>query len=273
MSDAPKQPTTRPVAEVPSALARFDAFEAAVDGRRPALFLDYDGTLTPIVDRPELAVLSPRAREVVDAVARRLPVAVISGRDRADVARLVGIDSLTVAGSHGFDIRVAGGGEIHHQVGGDMGKDLDAVEHALRQRLDAIPGSLIERKKFSLAAHYRLVAPERADAVKAAVAEVVAAHPGLKTKPGKMVLEIQPDIDWHKGRAVEWLLEALKLNRPDVIPVFIGDDVTDEDAFGTLQGRGLGIVVADAGETRQTAADFRLDDPDAVLDFLERLTR
>ncbi len=273
MTDPHPQPTPRPARDVPPALTDFDAVAAALRGRRPALFLDYDGTLTPIVDRPDLAVLSEAARATVARVAARLPVAVISGRDRADVARLVGIDTLTVAGSHGFDIAAPGGRVIHSAAGGDVGAALDAVETDLHRRLDSVPGSLIERKKFSIAAHYRLVPPGRADEVRQAVAAVVAAHPGLKAKPGKMVLEIQPDIDWHKGRAVLWLLETLGLDRDDTVPVFIGDDVTDEDAFRTLHGRGLGFVVADADEDRPTVADFRLDDPDAVLELLERLAR
>lgn len=263
-----------PIAGLPHALAP-GAVEAALAGRRPAVFLDYDGTLTPIVDRPELAVLAESARAVVQSLAGRLPVAVISGRDRADVERLVGLDHLVYAGSHGFDIRAPGIGTFAPDLAGDVAPLLDRAEAMLRDRLDGLDGALVERKRFTIAAHYRLVAPDRAAGVAAAVEAVVAALPALKAKPGKMVLELQPAVDWHKGQAVLWLLGRLGLDRPDVCPLFLGDDVTDEDAFRALHGRGIGIVVADpaADPGRTSHAGWRLDDAGQVVALLDRLGR
>lgn len=264
----------RPIGALPSALDDFASLEARLGGRRAAVFLDYDGTLTPIVDRPDMAILSPEARAVVAALARRLPVAVISGRDRADVERLVGVDGLVYAGSHGFDIRLPDGRELRHEAAGDVAPLLDRAARRLERALSEIPGALIERKRFSLAAHYRLVAPARAAAVRAAVDDALAAEPGrLKVKPGKMVFEVQPAMDWDKGKALLWLLRALGLDDAGVAPLFLGDDVTDEDAFAVLRDRGVGIVVAAAHEVdgRATRADFRLADPGEVLSFLRRL--
>lgn len=265
----------RPIAALPSALGDFAAFERRLAGRRPAIFLDYDGTLTPIVDRPDMAVLSAEARGVVAAVARRLPVAVISGRDRADVERLVGVGGIAYAGSHGFDIRLPDGRQLRHEAAQDVAPLLGRTAGRLRDALEGIAGALIEGKRFSLAVHYRLVAPERAADVRAAVEAALAAEPGLKVKPGKMVFELQPAMDWDKGKALLWLLEALGLDHAGVAPLFLGDDVTDEDAFAALLDRGIGIVVAAADEAdgRVTHADFRLDDPAAVLAFLRRLER
>lgn len=269
------RPIRRPVAELPSALDAFESVQSRLGTRQPALFLDYDGTLTPIVDRPELAVLSDRARAVVAAVARHRTVCIVSGRDRPDVEALVGIDGLAFAGSHGFDIRTADGRAIEEHAAGDIAPLLDRTQARLRQRLEGVEGALIERKAFSIAAHYRLVAPDRADAVRQAVAAAVTAEPGLKAKTGKMVFEIQPDIDWDKGRAVLWLFEALELSLERTVPLFLGDDVTDEDAFAALQGRGIGIVVAaldEGAQERTSFADYRLDDPDQVIALLRRLT-
>ena len=246
---------------------------AAIDGRRPAIFLDYDGTLTPIVARPELAILGSAARAAIQRLAQRLPVAVISGRDRQDVEQLVGIDNLVFAGSHGFDIRVPGRGQLKHEVGGEYGPVLERAEAELRRRVEPIAGALIEHKKLSVAAHYRQVAEHDLPAFFAAVDAVESSQPDLKRMRGKKVFEFEPKLDWDKGKAVRWLLRALDLEGPEVVPLFFGDDVTDEDAFVELQGDGLGVVVAtpDDDPDRMTAAGFRVDEPAEVLAVLERL--
>lgn len=260
------------VAEVPSAVDDFDALRERLAGRSPVIFLDYDGTLTPIVERPDLAILDDEARAVVDALARALPVAVVSGRDRPDVERLVGLDSLIYAGSHGFDVTVPGQGPLDHGAG-DFTELLDRTEDALHAGLDAIPGTLIERKKFSIAAHYRQVADADYPAFRAALDKVLGSIPGLKEKPGKKVFEIQPAVDWDKGKCVLFLLDALGLNDAGHVPMFFGDDVTDEDAFVALHDRGVCVVVADDTDPdRRTAAPFRVDDPDALIALLRRLT-
>ncbi|MGC2856632.1 trehalose-phosphatase [Novispirillum sp. DQ9] len=263
----------RRVADIPSALDAFDALQARLGGRRPVIFLDYDGTLTPIVERPDLAVLSDEARGVVGALARALPVAVVSGRDRPDVQRLVGLDSVIYAGSHGFDVTVPGKGPLEHGAGEDFTALLDGVAERLHAALDPIPGALLERKKFSIAAHYRQVADADTPAFRAALDAIVAATPGIKEKPGKKVFELQPAIDWDKGKCVLFLLDALSLDDGGHVPMFFGDDVTDEDAFTALHDRGIGVVVADdADPARRTAAHFRVADPDELIALLRRLT-
>jgi len=264
-------PSPRPVATLPSALERFDALRRRLAGRTPALFLDYDGTLTPIVARPELAILSDAARATVARVARTLPTAVISGRDRADVTALVGIDGLVYAGSHGFDIFVPGRGELHLAGSADFAAPLDVLEAELRTRVGDIPGALIERKRYSIAAHYRQVTTADYPRFRDGLDQALAAVQDIREKPGKKVFDFQPAIDWDKGRCVLALLETLGLGDAGYLPIFFGDDVTDEDAFRALHGRGLGVVVAGADEARESAADFRVDDPDAVLALLARL--
>lgn len=259
------------VAALPSALDCYQELRHRLGNRQPALFLDYDGTLSPIAPRPDLATLDDAARAVVARAARRLPVAIISGRDRADVERLVAIAGLATAGSHGFDIRLADGREMVSAALDTFGAVLDAAASRLAADLEGVAGALLERKRFSLAVHYRLAAPAEAGVVCDAVARLLAESPRLTMTPGKMVFELLPKLDWDKGKAVLWLRHALALEQAP--PLFIGDDVTDEDAFRAVHGIGIGIVVADpaADPHRRTAASYRLDDPPAVLRFLERL--
>ncbi len=267
---------TRRISELPSALDRGDEIAGKLSGKRAAVFLDYDGTLTPIVERPELAVLSDSMRSIVRALAERCSVAVVSGRDRPDVEKLVGIDNLIFAGSHGFDIAAPGGRAIQREEGAEFADLLENVKARLNREVAPIEGSLIEPKKSSVAVHYRLVAEADRPRVQAVVDAILAEHDRLRVTPGKMVYEIQPKLDWNKGKAVLWLLEALDLSHPDVLPMYFGDDVTDEDAFRALAGRGLGVFVgsvAEAGADRPTDADYAVANPDEAGKLLDSLAR
>jgi alpha,alpha-trehalase len=244
--------------------------------RQPAVFLDYDGTLTPIVDRPDEALISDAMRDAVRRLARRCSVCVVSGRDRPVVQQLMGIDDLIVAGSHGFDIWSPSGGTIQRHEGGEFGELLGRVTERLRDGLASISGSLIESKRSSVAVHYRLVEASERPRVREIVDGTLAEHPEeLQVTPGKMVFEIQPRIDWNKGKAVLHLLDALELDDASVVPVYVGDDITDEHAFEALAGRGIGILVGRANDPevagRRTAAEFVLRDPGEVQQLLDLL--
>jgi trehalose 6-phosphate phosphatase len=193
----------------------------------------------------------------------------------------MGIDDLIVAGSHGFDIWSPAGGEIQREVGVGFADLLEEVNESLHREMDPIEGALIEPKKTSVAAHYRLVSEGEKAKIKGIVDAVLAEHPDeLKVTPGKMVYEIQPNVEWDKGKAVVYLLEALGLDRGDVVPMYLGDDITDEHAFEVLAGpspRGIGIFVGRADDPevagRTTSADFVLRTVKEVERFLDTLAR
>jgi trehalose-phosphatase len=237
--------------------------------RRRLLLLDYDGTLTPIVERPEDAHLPAATRRALEELAATIPVAILSGRDLDDVRAMVGIGSIAYAGSHGFDIVTATGDR--HQWAKEYLPDLDDAGVDLAPLVDAIAGARVERKRFAIAVHYRQVAPPERPAVEAAVERVARAHPRLRRTGGKMVAELRPDVDWDKGSALRWLLQVLELDRPDVVAVYVGDDETDEDAFRQVRATGLGVVVRGEADDRPTLARRALADPDEVRTFLERL--
>lgn len=252
---------------IPSALDRLDDIIASEPRKRFAVFLDYDGTLTPIVSRPEDAWLADSTRQVIGELAARVPVAILSGRDLNDVRRRVDVDGIVYAGSHGFDI--AGPG-FRRELGADYLPDLDAAEKELHDPLDEIPGAQLERKRFSVAAHYRNVSENDLSAFTQAVEAVAARHCELRCIDGKKVIELLPSIDWDKGKAVLWLIETLGLTREHVLPIYIGDDMTDEDAFRALNRCGVGILVSEQSEP--TAATYSLKNPTEVERFLCGLT-
>jgi trehalose 6-phosphate phosphatase len=269
---------TGQIGDLPHALENSDELARRLAERRPAVFLDYDGTLTPIVDRPEDAVISESMRDAIRRLAGRCPVVIVSGRDRSVVQELMGVEDLVVAGSHGFDIWSPEGGTIEHEVGDGFEGLLDEVKERLRAQTSSIEGALVEPKKASVALHYRLVAQEERPRVKELVDTLLAEHPDeLKVTPGKMVYEVQPKIDWDKGKAVLYLLGALDLEREDVVPIYLGDDITDEDAFEALEGRGIGIFVGRADDPevsgRTTSADYVLHTTQEVERFLDTLAR
>jgi trehalose 6-phosphate phosphatase len=254
---------------LPSALQDFQEIAAIVEGKRLAVFLDYDGTLTPIVSQPEDALLAESTRQAVEALATRCTVAVISGRGLADLRALVGIEALIYAGSHGFEIAGPAGMHLEHEVGSGFLPLLDEVRNEVEPLLAAVPGARIERKKFSVAVHYRNVQPGAEAAVKSIVDGVLSRHPTLRVSPGKKVWDVQPDIEWNKGKALLWLLDVLGLNSPSALPLYIGDDLTDEDAFRVLRGRGLTIMVRE--EPGRTSAGWALNNTCDVRRFLELL--
>ncbi|MEJ2635162.1 MAG: trehalose-phosphatase [Calditrichia bacterium] len=255
--------------DLPSALQKEDEIQKRLGCNTLSVFLDYDGTLTPIVSRPEDAVLSSEVRSVLRKLAGLCKLAIVSGRDRKDVMHLVDLDQLYYAGSHGFDISGPDGMHMENEGGKKCLPDLEEAEKALRQKLGKIEGAQVERKRFSIAAHFRNVKEENIAEFRQIVNGVLKEHPKLRKGTGKKILELQPDIDWDKGKAVMWLLHALDLDKPDVLPLYIGDDITDEDAFSALSGRGIGILVGDHG--KPTSAKYGLKNVPQTREFLQKL--
>jgi len=253
------------------AMDSLDDFRARIGERRIALFLDYDGTLTPIVDRPERAVLSGEARAALHRIADRMPTAIVSGRALEDVAAMVGMDELIYAGNHGLQIRGPEGTAIAHEPGRAFAEDMARFATRAAGAVARVEGARIEDKRFSLTIHYRASPPGQVPGLEAALDELLADEPRLRKHRGKKVFEVRPELDWHKGKAVLWLLSELGLDGPEVAPVYVGDDVTDEDAFRAIEGRGIGVLVAPSPQP--SAASYRLPSPATVPAFLDELAR
>jgi trehalose 6-phosphate phosphatase len=141
----------------------------------------------------------------------------------------------------------------------------------LRSELDNIDGVIIEDKGLTASVHYRIVAPEKLGELKRIFTEITKPYVmagQIKIGRGKKVLEIRPNIDWDKGKAVLWIIDALNPGG-EVLPIYIGDDKTDEDAFRALGGKGITILVSNT--PRKSNAEYFLRDVNEVKLFLEKL--
>ena len=256
--------------DLSDALTDYDLTRQISD-KAVAVFCDYDGALTPIVDRPEDARIPASTLHALEALADLTVVGIVSGRDLADVMSMVPTERVWFAGSHGFDVRPPDGAPEAFPEGVAALPALDVAERQLTDRLGAIEGAWAERKRFAIAVHHRATPETQVAELESLVAEIAAGHDELRMTGGKKIFELRPDIDWHKGKAVRWLVEAAGLDPATTLAVFIGDDVTDEDGFAEVRSRGVGVVVG--SEDRYTAAHLRLADPDATRRLLEDLAR
>jgi len=275
----------------PSALISFEAISDLAGSKRLALFLDYDGTLSPIVDNPENALMSDEMRAALRHAASLFPTAIISGRSRDKVFDFVKLNELYYAGSHGMDImgpvrKTTDSNGVECIRSTDVhGKEVNLFQPAseflpmitevyekLGESVKDIDGARMEDNKFCVSVHYRNVAEDDYKKVFHRVTAVLEGYPCLRLTHGRKVFEVRPVIDWNKGKAVEFLLESLGLSESeDVLPIYVGDDRTDEDAFKVLKAsnRGFGILVSSI--PKESDAFYSLRDPAEVMEFLRML--
>ncbi|WP_043114840.1 trehalose-phosphatase [Solimonas soli] len=225
---------------------------------RDALFVDFDGTLTEIVARPELVRIERDLVPLIERTQRLLggALAVISGRPLRELDHYLTPLQLPGAGQHGAELRVHGNATPKRRIWPGVAQ----AASTLRERYGGDPELLVENKGAAVALHYR-AAPQRAGECENAAREIAARH-GLAVIVGKMVVEVRPR-GLHKGVAVEALLERPLFSGRR--PVFIGDDTTDEDGFALVETRGGHGIKVGEGETR---ARYRLSDVDAVHRWL-----
>ena len=257
---------------LPRVLDHLDSFSQILGAGRVGLFSDFDGTLTPLFDDPRDTALSPAMKDTLSELSGKLDlVAVVSGRDVRTLREMVGLESVTYVGNHGLEewrtrgARVEYGAQVSDGLLEDVEKGVGDI---------GISGLSLEDKGMSVAAHYRNAPdPTAARSALSQALKSLAAARGLKIREGKMVLEIGPDEGVNKGTAVDWLAREFKLTGA----IFLGDDVTDCDAFdalrelmreGGLKGAAVAVVDEETPEAVLRKADYRLSGSEEVEEFL-----
>ncbi|KAE9587752.1 putative trehalose-phosphatase [Lupinus albus] len=276
------QDQTSWIVQHPSALDMFDQIMESSKGKQIVMFLDYDGTLSPIVEDPDRAFMSNSMRKTVRKLARCFPTAIVTGRCKDKVYNFVRLGELYYAGSHGLDIKGPTrtskynkdrkGETLHFQPASQFLPMIDEVYQRLVDKTKSVPGAMVENNKFCVSVHFRCVDEKKWSELAHQVKLVLKDYPKLRLTEGRKVLEIRPTIKWDKGKALEFLLESLGLAHcSDVFPVYIGDDRSDEDAFKKLRDRGQGFGILVSKFPKETNAYYSLQEPKEVMDFLQRL--
>ncbi|KAL2893216.1 putative trehalose-phosphate phosphatase 7 [Bienertia sinuspersici] len=291
----------------PSALVEFQKMIHGAERKKIVLFLDYDGTLSPIVNDPDIAFMSDKMRSVVHEVGCFFPTSIITGRSREKVYEFVRLDNIYYAGSHGMDIMAPlqplrikdwkyhaktvdrkGNKFVIYQPANKYLPEINQIQKLLKERTAAIEGVKLEDNKFCMSVHFRNVSDEDFGKLEEEVKSVLEDHPRFRLTRGKKVMEIRPPINWDKGHALEYLLDSLGLSSSnDVLPIYIGDDTSDEDAFEVLiyseqyfvmnkrlihqKRQGYSIIVTSI--PRETRASYSLYDTTEVMMFLEYLAK
>ena len=231
---------------------------------RILLLLDFDGTLAEIVESHETAVLREGNTRTLEKLSRKpgLTVGVLSGRSLNDVAQRVGLRSLVYAGNHGMEIQGPGFEYLHPGVAAAL-PGITKTASRLNGALAGIPGAHVENKGLTLTVHYRQTPPDRHEQVQTmarAIMQDAVSDGRCRITTAKCALELRPSVDWHKGRALEFIRSQLD---PLAMPIYIGDDRTDEDAFQAAQvAGGFGVFVGPVGA--ETCAQYHLESPAAV---------
>jgi trehalose-phosphatase len=261
--------TAKPVTAPDALIAEIAARRG---GRHLLLLCDFDGTLCPFFSDPRAVALSERMTGVLGSLASRpdCSLGVISGRRLQDVRDRVTVPGeLYIAGFHGLEIHTPGE-TFRHPDASIAATTIHPIAESLRPHLAHIPGVFVEDKDLSIVLHYRDAEPAARVVAQslfmdAARAELDAGR--LRILPGACILELLPAIPWHKGSALEWIRERIERMHGPTFTVYIGDDVTDEDAFRAVGPGGMTIAASE----RVTSAEFRVDGPADVERLLHSL--
>jgi trehalose 6-phosphate phosphatase len=258
------------VIDLPQVFDTSQELKARIDrARRLLLFLDFDGTLAPIVQEPKLAVLPAETRVVLDELASRetITVAIVSGRSLVDIKGRVAMPALIYAGNHGLEIE-GPGVAFEHTRAAFLKSTVREITERIAMHAASLEGIEIESKGLTTSIHYRRAPRSAQIHLEALLRDIVApSDPDIVVSEGKMVHEVRPRVDWDKGKAVIWIRK--QLDQSEALPIVLGDDMTDENAFVAFDD----AITICVDPRQETAAEYWVQGPDDVKDFLAWIAR
>jgi len=234
-----------------------------------SLFLDFDGTLVPIQDNPAQCFLSPNIKSQLEKIVSsgNACISILSGRTVSDVKKRVQMKNICFGGNHGLEISGPSFRYVHPDA--LIGKQvIDKICRKIEKKICNIEGALIEKKKFGLTLHYRMASKDFTALIKRTFYKIIAESPdtqAFSVLRGKKVLELVPRIQWDKGKAALFLLQNQK---KDYLPIYVGDDITDEKAFEVLREIGTTVRI---GKSRKSVAQYYLKGQWEVSRFLRHI--
>lgn len=249
----------------------YNKIKRALKNKNLFIFLDYDGTLTPIVKKPEDAVIGVETARLIEGLKKKYKgrLAIISGRQLKHIKKLVGVNGVIYAGNHGLEID-DGKRKFKAGIAVDYKTALEEIKKDLTKELNCFKGAFVEDKGLTVSVHYRLV-KKGLPSFKKIIDRILKPYitvKNIKVNHGKKVVEIKPPVNWDKGRAVLWILKGKSAK--NIMPIYMGDDATDEDAFMALKGRGL---TARVGKLKKSEAEYYLKNTGEVIDFLNKILK
>ena len=240
--------------------------------RHLLLLFDFDGTLAPFDPNPDAVHLDDEVRALLAGLALQpgSTVGIISGRRLPDLEKRLKIPGeVYVAGFHGLEIHTPGEAFMHPEAAAATSM-LRTIAEAMRPHLGTLPGVFIEDKVFSLALHYREAEPAVRVVAQTYFMDAAREHVDagrLRVLPGACVVELLPGVSWHKGSALQWIRERIERVHGPTFTVYVGDDITDEDAFRAVGPDGMTISASD----RASGAEFSVHGPGGVKRLLHSL--
>ena len=239
------------------------------ESSRLALLLDYDGTLAPIAPHPDLAYMPEETKRVLERLTNMpdVNIAIISGRSLENVKQMVGIEGITYAGNHGFEVLHPDGSKFVQSVPPEYEIQLEKLKTRISNE-SCRDGAWLENKGATVTWHYRQVPEEKVSALIETTKKIFA-DLNIKLHQSHMAFEAKPPVTWNKGRAAIYILRTLFgvdwSNR--VSTIYAGDDNTDEDAMKALEGMAITFRVTKYSNIR-TAATYRVPSTDAIFTML-----
>lgn len=243
------------------------------EAKKIILFLDYDGTLVGFKDDPE-QVKTPA--DVIGLIGQlrsdpTYEIIIITGRTLKDITSKIPIHQIHYAAVHGLHIQHVDGTETIMNKADKIQSTLSKIKKQAQIAFSDEPNIRIEDKSFTLAFHYRMLSNKEKQSAKKrfnAIANDIIDTNEIELLKGDNVIEVRPQ-GWNKGTTVSYFLDHYQEDIP-TLPIYIGDDTTDEDGFGILHDPAITIIVKN-GTTRNTSASYWVHNPDDVVQFLSQL--